>query len=424
MTVPDYLCQDYHTGILCGKCKEGYSKVIGSDECYKCSDISYLYILLIILLGVGLVIALFLCKLTVSDTLFGSVIFYASMTEISLRREALNNHHQILNSFMSFLNISLGFRLCIYNGLTSLTKTAFLFIYPIYLWLIVILLTIASKKSTRLSNLISRSAVQVLATLFCLSFSKLISVTMHVFLYATVQTPEGNMLVWYEDGNVLYLKNKWHIGLMCVATLMTLVYVLPFLFWTTFASFGLKIRCLRIRQNLIDAYHGQYRDKCGWLFGIKMWILLIANIAYSVLRSKNTTILFVIYIALLFPLTYVYVYFKPYRKEWFNFAESILLHNLLFVELVLLYNDMKGDITQSMTYITLLMYFALIVLFGSIVSSHMLKSKIGQRFVEFLNRHLQLLKQFLASKKAAKDVPIERSSSCEDFREPLLDVAY
>ena len=136
---------------------------------------------------------------------------------------------------MSFLNISLGFRLCIYNGLTSLTKTAFLFIYPIYLWL------------TQLSNLISRSAVQVLATLFCLSFSKLISVTMHVFLYATVQTPEGNMLVWYEDGNVLYLKNKWHIGLLCVAMLMTLVYVLLFLFWTTFATFGLKIRCLRIQ---------------------------------------------------------------------------------------------------------------------------------------------------------------------------------
>ena len=45
--------------------------------------------------------------------------------------------------------------------------------------------------------------------------------------------------------------------------------------------------------------------------------------------------------------------------------------------------------TQSIIYISLLMYFALIILFGSIVSSHMLKSKIGQRFVEFLNWHLR-----------------------------------
>ena len=82
---PDKQCNYNHSGLLCGKCKEGLSLVLGSAQCKQCSN-NYLTLLVpFTLAGVLLVILLFLLHLTVAEGTLHGLIFYANIVAA--------NHH-------------------------------------------------------------------------------------------------------------------------------------------------------------------------------------------------------------------------------------------------------------------------------------------------------------------------------------------
>ena len=91
MTEQDSLCQHHRTGVLCGGCEDGYSLVLGPDECQICnSNLWLLMILLFAVSGIVLVTVLFCLRMTISSQLFGGIIFCFNMTEVSLRTVILN----------------------------------------------------------------------------------------------------------------------------------------------------------------------------------------------------------------------------------------------------------------------------------------------------------------------------------------------
>ena len=76
---PDKQCNVNRSGLLCGKCKEGLSLVLGSSQCKKCSN-NYLALLIpFALAGVLLVTLLFLLHLTVAAGTLHGLIFYANI---------------------------------------------------------------------------------------------------------------------------------------------------------------------------------------------------------------------------------------------------------------------------------------------------------------------------------------------------------
>ena len=199
------LCQHHRTGVLCGGCEDGYSLVLGPDECQNCnSNLWLLMIMVFAVAGIVMVIVLFCLRMTISNQLLGGIIFYVNMTEVSLRTVILHQHTYgfILNVIFSLMNLELGFSVCLYNGLTALIKTALQFIFPVYLWLIVLMLVITSKRSSYVANLTIHSSIQVMATLFYLSFAKLLLTVIDIFIPVNVQTPHGEFTVWYVDGNI------------------------------------------------------------------------------------------------------------------------------------------------------------------------------------------------------------------------------
>ena len=253
MTEQDFLCQNHRTGVLCGGCENGYSLVLGLDECQICnSNLSVLMILVFAIAGIVLVIVLFCLRMTISSQLLGGIIFYINMTEVSLRTVVLCQHTYrfILNIIFSLLNLELGFSVCLYNGLTALIRTALQFIIPAYLWLIVLLLVMISKCSIPVANLITHSSIQVMATLFYLSFAKLLFTAIDIFIPVNVQTPHGEFTVWYVDGNIPYWRNSGHVALFITATITSIFYLLPFLLWTTCGSL-LARRSRWIKKDVI-----------------------------------------------------------------------------------------------------------------------------------------------------------------------------
>ena len=393
MTEQDSLCQHHRTGVLCGGCENGYSLVLGPDECHNCnSNLWLLMIIVFAVAGIVLVIVLFCLRMTISNQLLGGIIFYVNMTEVSLRTVVLQQHTYgfILNVIFSLLNLELGLSVCLYNGLTALIKTALQFIFPVYLWLIVLILVIISKRSGFFANLTIHSSIQVMATLFYLSFAKLLLTVIDIFIPVFVQTPHGEFTVWYVDGNIPYLRNSGHVALFITAIITSICYLLPFLLWTTCGSLlARRLRCIKKRRNLIDAYQGQYRDGWGWWFGARLWLLVCSYISYALLRGNNPSLLLLLHLVFLAPFTFIQVYYKPYRGKWVNILESVILIDLLLLEFITLYGQLRLDVSITQPYISVLILLVLLILI-SLIGWHciryMTRYKVGRKIRDCLKK--------------------------------------
>ena len=417
MTEQDSLCLHHRTGVLCGGCEDGYSLVLGPDECQICNlNLWLLMILVFAVSGIVLVIVLFCLRMTISNQLLGGIIFYVNMTEVSLRTVILHQHTYgfILNIIFSLLNLELGFSVCLYNGLNALIKTALQFIFPVYLWLIVLILVIISKRSSFFANLTVHSSIQVMATLFYLSFAKLLLNVIDVFVPVNVQTPHGEFTVWYIDGNIPYWRNSGHVALFITAIITSIFYLLPFLLWTTCGSLlTRRLRWIKKRRNLIDAYQGQYRDGWGWWFGARLWLLVCSYISYALLRGNNPSLLLLLHFVFLAPFTFIQVYYKPYRGKWVNIFECVILIDLLLLEFITLYGQLKGDVSITEPYISVLMLLVLLILI-SLIGWHciryMTRYKVGRK----LRNSLKKKQENIVSK-------FQKEQEVDDLLERLSD---
>ena len=82
---------------------------------------------------------------------------------------------------ISLLNLNVGFPLCFYEGMTMAVKVGLQFVFPVCIWGIAFGLIVLSKYSTKVSKYTSGSSVQVLATLFHLSFAKVFWAVVMIF---------------------------------------------------------------------------------------------------------------------------------------------------------------------------------------------------------------------------------------------------
>ena len=336
MTEQDSLCQHHRTGVLCGGCEDGYSLVLGPDECNICSN-KYIWVIVVLLplLSTFIVIMLFTLRLTIANSYFGGFIFYSNVTAITLTE---NSFSKISLTFLSLLNSDQTYGICFYNGLNAVIKTALGFVWPIYLWLIVVVIVIISKYSTCVANLTSHSSIQVLATLFYLSFAKLLLTAIDVFTPVIVQTPHGEYAVWYIDGNIPYW-SKNHMALFITAVGMTMFYLFPFFVFTAFGSLILQCKS-PLREYVrpfIDAYQGPYKDKWRWWFGARVCLLLYMYAIYSHFRGANPILSLYLHLIILIPFTIVHAYVRPLRSSAANSLEMFLLISLILLYVTQLY---------------------------------------------------------------------------------------
>ena len=171
-TDPDPQCALNRTGILCGKCQDGLSLALGSNNCLQCPQFSYLALIIpFAAAGFGLVAFLMVLNLTVSIGTINGLIFYANIVKISESTGIFfpNGPIPVLSQFIAWLNLDLGIETCFYPGMTAYAKMWLQFVFPLYIWFIIATIIVLCRYSTWLSNKIGGNVVQVLATLILLS---------------------------------------------------------------------------------------------------------------------------------------------------------------------------------------------------------------------------------------------------------------
>ena len=333
---PDDLCAFNRDGILCGRCKSGFSVMLGTSRCKKCPDIMLLAIIpTYILSGLLLVVFLMVLNFTVSVGTINGLIFYANIIKAQHATFFTpETSHSFLSVFIAWLNLDQGIESCFYNGLDTYANTWFRFLFPLYLWFIAVVLIVSSHFSTHVSKLTGNNAVQVLATLFLLSFAKLFQLIIDVTSFTTIAYPDGyRKAVWLVNGNIEIFTGK-HIPLFIVAILFVL-FSLLYAFILLTIQFLHKISHYRAMfwihklKPFFDAYTGPYRaSHCYWT-----GLLLVARIAllitFSVNQHNNPSLSLLAIIVVSFALLGWFSFTKwVYRNTLNNVLEIVNLCNL------------------------------------------------------------------------------------------------
>ena len=289
---PDLQCLDNRSGILCGQCQTGLSVMLGSNRCTLCENKYLLLIILFVVAGIILVIGLLALNMTVSVGTISGLLFYVNVVKLNEAVFFPKGSIPVLTQFISWLNLDFGIEICFFNGLDGYWKTWLQFLFPLYIWLLIILIIIGCHYSFRLSRLCGNNAVPVLATLIFMSYSKVLrTVTSGLMMTKINCSARNRTLQWYAwsvDSNVTYFSGK-HI----VMVIISMVFLVFGLIYTglVFSSQWLQRysgKCFKSSRDpviklkpLIDAYSGPYKDAHRYWPGLLLLVRLVLTAMFS-----------------------------------------------------------------------------------------------------------------------------------------------
>ena len=365
----DRQCQHDHTGLLCGACKSGLSLTLGGSQCLPCSD-TYLFLLLpFAVMGLVIVLFLLVIRLTVKVGTVSGLIFYASIVGANQNTFFPPGSTNFLaaNVFISWIKLDLGITTCFYDGMDAYAKTWLQFVFPIYIWGVIGLIIFISRHSTLMTRMLKSNPIEVLATIFILSYGKILRTIISALSFTTLEYPNNETrIVWLYDANVMYLHGK-HIPLFVVGLLFFALVYLPFTLLLLLGQWLQAWSHLRIlswmnNQNLktiLDTYHHpynkDYRYWPGLLLVIRFVLLLV--FASNALRDNSGNLLAITAASfgiLVWPWTigslYKNQYFGVYKNKYFGVLEASYILNLGILAAATNYVQQAGGNQAAVAY--------------------------------------------------------------------------
>ena len=371
---PDEQCANHHSGVICGACQDNYSIALGGSKCLECTS-SYSSLIWLIpvfaMAGIVLVAFLWVCNMTVSHGTLNGLIFYANIVSMAGLTSLQNcSLHPILSVFIAWLNLDFGVETCFYSGMDSYQKTWLQFVFPLYIWLLVGVIILVSHYSTSAMKIFGRNNIAILATLFLLSYTKILKTIITALNFTEVFQGSADdtsdqlvpYKVWTYDGNIEYLKGK-HVPLFAVALALLVFLFLPYTLLLTFGQCirslptqkRYVLRCIRSTAfiSIMDAYHAPYNKKHRYWTGLMLLARCVLFLAFASSNNDNqllanmyiTTLVLVAILTLKSSIKRVY---RNYR--YMNLLETCFLLNLVVLSTTLYY--LRGNSSSDHTLCT------------------------------------------------------------------------
>ena len=348
---PDVQCHEGRVGTLCGTCKENFSLVLGSLSCLPCSN-AYLTLLIpFALSGIVVVVVLFLLHLTVAAGTINGLIFYANIIQANYQAFFPRSTINFFTVFIAWLNFDFGIETCFYNGLTIYAYSWLEFLFPLYLWVIIIIIIMGCHYSQRISNSLGHNPVAVLDTILLMSYSKILKAII-VPLSPTLLTyfpGASTERVWLYDASISYFREPHHIVLGIFAVFTLLFLFLPYTFlllcghWLQAKSHWRTLSWINKLKPFMDAYHAPYRkNKRHWI-GIYLLARcgLFVTFAFNAVGDYDVNLLAVCSVVAGLSI----IKGRVYEKRYNDFLESSFLLNLCIFSVATFYvsEEVTGD---------------------------------------------------------------------------------
>ena len=442
------LCiSDYNrTGTMCGACVSNYSLLLGGYECDDCSGSTYKGILLFltfIAIGIVLVIVLLGLDLTVSTGMVNGLIFYSNIVYLNnetmlpiTRRE--NNTHllntvKILSTFQAWVNLDFGIRTCFFDGYNTYISTWMQFVFPLYIWLLILIIILTSRYSRQITKLITSKIVSVLATLLLLSYAKLFKTSIEVFSLVQLQLLNGNVTNrWKSDANIPYL-GQLHVPLFLMSLAMVLVYMIPFTLLILLGpllqakSHYRVLHWINRLKPFHDAFYGPYTSKYRYWPGILLLarlLILGAFASYSSNEIPFKLLAVSMTAAALLVLWMVIGRAKAislYQKNYLNYLEFYFLINMLVFAVLSIYVKFSHSKLENQQGLAVVMVGSVLAVFCGIIGYKIFCIVIKFRAVHNIKRFL--LANFVRRKEKSQNSTKEQEDISTKTTHSLVELA-
>ena len=411
LTDPDIQCAHNRSGTICGQCMVNYSLTFGEVQCSDCSKINpavtFGLLLLFALVGIILVVLLTLLKMTVASGTLNGLIFYANIVDAN--RDILVPQAGWVRVFISWLNLDFGFSTCFYRGMDMYAYTWLQFLFPFYIWMLIGVLIVISRRSAWVTKRVGSNPVAVLATLILLSYAKLLRNVITVFYFATLQLPHGQTsTVWLYDGNIPYLRGK-HLALFIFALLFFIVVFLPYNFLLVVGPWLQNVSGERINEpepralirkvligwyedyrllSFLDTYTVAYNHGYQYWTGVFLMLrcMLFVVFATSAFRNSSATLM-AITTSLLVTIFLTRAFTGRIYKNWYmDVLEGLFLLNLGILSVATSHNLMTGGNQQLVADISGVVSLALFLV---IVAYHVIKQVTSMNVYRIIHMKLK-----------------------------------
>ena len=429
----DDQCAFNRSGVLCGACQPGLSLALGTSQCLQCSNIYLLLLIPFALAGVALVFLLLKCNLTVSEGTINGLIFYANIVRVNqaifFPQPSSLFVTKILSVFIAWLNLDLGVQICFFMNMTAYTKACFQFLFPIYIWLLVGVMIVSSRYSSTISKLTGSNAVPVLATLFLLSYAKLLRAIIEAA--SPIVLTDKNSLVWLMDGNVAFLKGA-HIFLFLFALVAMVLYIVPLTLLVLLApclqarSQHRLLRWINKLKPLLDAYQGPYKDGFRYWTGLMLVvrIILFTVFASNIGGDPQVNLLAIIILLAVIVLGF-WNFGRVYKNAFAHILEVFFIFNLVFLTATTQFLKTSQDYSHTEEYVTCTMIGSTTVVFTIVLAYHSYHQVRNSRatFIRYILSQCQrknTVPEHLTDRTNIPPVPPHLIVDRNQLREPLL----
>ena len=425
---PDVQCQYNRTGVACGHCPRHLSAIFGSSKCQQCSNMYLLIMIPIAVAGIVLVLLMFTLNLTVVHGTITTFILYVNI--ISINKTLLFPSHLFstipLYVMIAMANLDLGIELCFYDGMDDYAEMWLQLAFPFYLMFIAILLIVTSRYFRAVQRITAQRGLPVLATLFLLSYTKILIVTCNVlFLYTKVTTISRSAaqstpldhtveLVWSVDTNVTLFEGK-HIILFIVNAVLLLI-LIPFNVILLFNRRLSKFSTIQRFKPILDPYKAPYKDEFYYWAGYQLVIRMAYLLAAGLSKDNNLTVAMLITGVLLC----THGYLHPFKHKLLNLQELLMLLNVLTVYVSTNFEQHYHQFIIRALIGVAMIYFTVVLLCRSVMLT------CGKCLVKYLPEKVLKWKEKFSSSYELNEMSVEDevwiTGTYEQYREPLVAV--
>lgn len=339
------------TGVLCGGCLPTYSVILGRTECRQCSNFSLFLIPIFGLLGILLLVAIAFLEVTVEKGWMYTILLYCNLVTLTPLSSVLSSNWDYIYVPAYLLSFELGIGHCLYDGMTALDRTFLKLLFPLYLFILMLIISLLSRKATLNRHF---SPVKTFVTLGHMSYTSILNTCVEIVTATTLTTVGGlSQVRWVQDPNIVYFSGL-HCALVILGCTIFVIYLIPvpLILLSPYVAFRLKKLV-----PFLDALWAPFESKYRFWLGVRLILRSLLFFGSSFFPSAIGNFISVLVLLVVIEVQLV---IQPFKVKWVNVVDSIALGSIVAIIIGVFFFEAKDSVQETPK----MLYFLATILFG------------------------------------------------------------
>ena len=377
----DDQCSANHGGLLCAGCKHNYTFTFQAVQCVPSDSVHCanwmpptvlsLSVVFQFVLAFILVVALRLKLGLGSGLLYGPFFYLAVINCLPFDHyEQLSALKTIISIFGSvfLLNLELfGEISWCFSDINLLLNHSIQFLGPLIVAVVLLLTMYLARRFPILILKPQDSPVQAMCLLMLLSFWSLASTSLRIVMWVYLHSGSVSQTRVALFPEIQYLRDPYHISLWILSILVLLFLICITIMLAITPMLAKKCNLNKIKPFL-DEFHSCYKAEYRWYSGVYLfsWVVLQITLSFSS----------VIFWTFLILLSLTHFLIQPYKRQWMNRLDTLLLVDLLFLTSLILFSGSASvdGIVLALVYIFTLTPLSLMAVGGIVMIAIRIKN--------------------------------------------------